>query len=87
MTRPVLFSEKVPTLGTVGDIGLYDFSQYAVGLRADMTLAKSMHAGFQSDTSYYRAILRVDGAPKLSAPVTPAAGDTQSPFVVLAARA
>jgi len=87
LTRPVIFSEKVPTLGTKGDIGLYDFSQYVIGMRADMTLAKSQHAGFQSDTSYYRSILRCDGQPKLSAPVTPKYGDSLSPFVLLADRA
>lgn len=87
LTRPVIFTEKVPALGTRGDIGLYDFSQYTIGMRADMSLAKSQHAGFQSDTSYYRGILRADGQPKLPAPVTPKYGDTLSPFVLLADRA
>lgn len=83
LTRPVVFTEKVPALGTKGDIGLYDFSQYVVGLRSDFTLAKSQHVGFTSDTTYYRGIIRVDGMPKMPAPVTPDAGDTLSPFVVL----
>jgi len=52
LTRPVIFTEKVAALGTVGDIGLYNFSQYVVGLRADISLAKSAHLGFTSDTSY-----------------------------------
>ena len=86
LTRPVVFTEKVPTLGTKGDIGLYDFSQYVVGLRADFTLAKSMHAGFQSDTTYYRGTIRVDGQPKRATVITPNAGDTLSPFVVLETR-
>lgn len=86
LTRPVIFTEKVPTLGTVGDISLLDLSQYIIGMRAEFSLAKSMHAGFQSDTSYYRGIIRVDGIPKLSAPVTPLNGDTLSPFVTLATR-
>lgn len=86
LTRPVIFTEKAPALGSKADIGLYDFSQYVIGLRADFALAKSQHAGFASDTSYYRGIIRVDGQPKLSAPVTPKYGDTLSPFVVLGAR-
>jgi len=86
LTRPVVFTEKVPTVGTKGDIGLYDFSQYIVGMRADFQLAKSMHAGFASDTSYYRGIIRVDGQPKLAAPITPLNGSTLSPFVVLETR-
>jgi HK97 family phage major capsid protein len=87
LTRPVLFTEKVPALGTVGDIGLYDFTQYVVGVRADFSLAKSMHLGFASDTSYYRGIIRVDGQPKRAEPITPLNGDTLSPFVVLQTRA
>lgn len=87
LTRPVEFTEKVPSLGTVGDIGLYDFSQYVIGMRAEFQLAKSTHVGFASDTTHYRGIIRVDGQPKLSAPVTPDNGDTLSPFVLLATRA
>src|SRR5688572_686067 len=87
LTRPVVFTEKVPTLGAAGDLGLYSFSSYIVGLRADFQLAKSAHAGFASDTSYYRGIIRVDGMPKRSAPITPDNGDTLSPFVVLQTRA
>jgi HK97 family phage major capsid protein len=87
LTRPVIFTEKVPALGTVGDIGLFDFSQYAVGMRQEFSLAKSAHVGFASDTTYVRGIIRVDGQPKLSAPITPKYGETLSPFVVLATRA
>jgi HK97 family phage major capsid protein len=84
LTRPVVFTEKVPGLGTKGDIGLFDFSHYLVGLRADMSLARSFEAGFTKDVAYYRGIIRVDGAPKLNTPVTPAGGGpTVSPFVVL----
>ncbi len=85
-TRPVIFTEKAAAIGNVGDIGLYDFSQYVVGIRQEFQLAKSVEAGFTQDKSYYRGIIRVDGQPKLSAPVTPANGQTLSPFVVLAAR-
>ena len=87
LTRPVLFTNKVATLGTRGDIMLLDLSSYIVGVRADFTLAKSMHAGFQSDTSYYRGIIRLDGQPKLNAPLTPHTGLTLSPFVTLDTRA
>lgn len=83
LTLPVIFTEKTPALGTKGDIGLYDFAQYAIGLRADFTLAKSQHVGFTTDTTYYRGIIRVDGQPKLTKPITPVHGDTLSPFVVL----
>lgn len=83
---PVHFTEKVPTLGTTGDIMLADFSQYLIGLRADFTLAKSGHVGFVTDESYYRGLIRVDGQPKLGAAITPYAGSTVSPFIKLDTR-
>jgi HK97 family phage major capsid protein len=54
-------SAKHDVLGSHGDIGLYDFSYYVVGLRKDMSLERSAHAGFASETTYYRGLLRVDG--------------------------
>lgn len=83
---PVKFTEKVPTLGTIGDIMLCDFSQYLIGVRAEFSLQKSAHAGFADDITYYRGTLRVDGQPKPAAATTPYAGDTLSPFVKLATR-
>jgi HK97 family phage major capsid protein len=86
-SRPVKFTEKVPALGSRGDIGLYDFSQYVVGIRLGMSLERSGHAGFASDTTYYRGLLRVDGQPTWRQPLTPRNGSTTlSPFVTLAAR-
>jgi HK97 family phage major capsid protein len=85
LTRPVLFTEKLPALGSRGDILLADFSKYIVGLRADATLEKSGHAGFQTDSTYYRCKLRGDGQPMLDRAITPENGSTLSPFVTLAA--
>ena len=31
--KPMLFTEKVPALGTLGDLLLCDLSQYTIGLR------------------------------------------------------
>lgn len=87
LNLPVVPSEKMPTLGSAGDIGLFDFSYFAVGLRREVTLDRSQHLGFQSDLASFRAILRADGMPLLSQPFQPKAGDTLSPFVKLAARA
>lgn len=87
LTRPVKFTEKVPTLGTKGDIGFYAFSQYAVGLRQEMSLDKSSHVGFTRDTSHYRGILRGDGMPMWDQAMTPKNGTAMSPFVVLETRA
>ncbi len=48
MGHPILFSEKVPTLGTVGDIGLYDLTHYAIGMWAQVSLMVSPHVYFTS---------------------------------------
>lgn len=87
LTRPVKFTEKVPALGTKGDIGFYAFSEYAVGLRQEMSLDKSAHVGFTRDTSHYRGLLRGDGMPKWAKAFTPKNGNALSPFVVLETRA
>ena len=86
LTRPVIFSEKMKALGALGDIAICDFSQYCVGLRREASLDKSQHVGFTSDSTTYRLIIRVDGQPTLSSPITPLNGSTLSPFVVLEAR-
>lgn len=86
LTRPVLFTEKLPALGTVGDIILADFSQYTVGLRPELALEKSNHVGWQNDTSGYRVILRADGMGRWKSALTPANGDTLSWCVALATR-
>jgi HK97 family phage major capsid protein len=86
LTIPAVFTEKVPALGSAGDIMLVDFSQYYVGLRSDMSLARSDGPGFATDTVYYRGILRADGMAKWSAPYTPKNGSSLSWAVALGAR-
>ena len=86
LTRPVVFTEKVPVLGDRGDILLSAFSQYAIGLRQEVVLDQSHLPGWARDVISYRAILRVDGLGLWSGPVTPLHGDTLSWCVALAAR-
>ena len=86
LTRPVIFSEKVKPLGTVGDISLLDLSRYCVGLRADATLDKSIHVGFLKNQQYFRLQIRIDGQPVDALPTSPPnSAATQSAFVALAA--
>jgi len=85
-TKPILFTEKLPTLGDKGDIILADFSQYAVGLRREITLEKSMHIRFMQDEVVWRAITRIDGQGRWNKAFTPANGVTQSWVVALEAR-
>lgn len=85
--RPVIFTEKQPSLGNVGDIGLYDFGQYLIGDRQAMSAKSSEHYKFGNDVTAYRIIERVDGMPWLQSAVTPKnGGPTLSPYVNLGTR-
>ena len=85
--RPILFSEKTPTLGTAGDIILADLSQCAIRMRVDVSLTVSLHVYFTSDEFAFRLRVRVDGRGLRGSAVTPANGsNTLSPFVQLATR-
>lgn len=83
LTRPLLFSEKLPAVGSRGCVGLFDFQRFVVGMRAEVRLEKSAHLGFSRDTTYYRCLLRADGSPLVHQPQTMANGGTVSPFVIL----
>jgi HK97 family phage major capsid protein len=87
--RPVIVSEKVPTLGTQGDISFVDFGYYLIGDRMAMSAMTSPHYKFGQDVTSYRVIERVDGRPWLQSAITPANGssNTLSAFVQLATRA
>jgi len=85
-TRPGLFTEKVPAAGDQGDVSFIDFTQYVVGLRADMRLDRSVHVGFATDETAFRAIVRADGRGSWKEPLTPLRGQTVSWCVTLESR-
>jgi len=87
LTRPVIFTEKVPALGSVGDISLVDWSQYCIGMRKEVALDRSNAPGWTEDLTDYRTILRVDGQGTWDQAITPKHGDSLSWCVTLAARA
>ena len=84
--KELVFTEKVPALGTLGDLILADLSQYTIGLRKEVSLDKSIHVGWTTDQSSYRAIVRADGQGTWDKAITPKAGDTLSWCVALQAR-
>ena len=85
--RPVVETEFNPTLGDAGDVVLADMSQYAL-IDRDVQAASSIHVSFTTDQTCFRLVYRVDGMPKLAAPLTPYKGsNTIGPFVALGARA
>lgn len=85
--KPVLFTEKTPTVGDKGDLLLVDLSQYIVGLRKEISIDVSGHLGFQTDETYLRVIVRCDGLAAWASAVTPLHGNAQSFAVVLDERA
>jgi HK97 family phage major capsid protein len=85
--RPVIVTEKAPTLGAQGDVSFVDFGFYLIGDRQVMSAMSSPHYRFGNDETAYRIIERVDGRPWLNSAITPKNnGPTLSPFVRLAAR-
>lgn len=85
--RPVIFTEKVPTVGGGGsgkDISFIDFGHYLVGDRMQMRAESSPHAKFSQDLTQFRIVERVDGRPWLLSAITPKNGsNTLSAYVTL----
>lgn len=88
MGLPVLPIEQAQTLGTVGDIILADLSGYKLARKGGIQADMSIHVRFEYAESVFRFLLRMDGQPVRSAPLTPFKGtNTLSHFVALATRA
>jgi len=81
---PIYFNGKMAAAGTVGDIGLADFSQYMVAQRDGMRTATSIHAYWSTDQYAYRFVVRVDGKPGWTATEKLENSFEVSPFVILA---
>jgi HK97 family phage major capsid protein len=87
MGRPVIMTEHCSKLGDEGDIILVDLSQYAVALRSEASLQRSIHESWLSDQVDFRLLLRVTGQPLWASPITLRNGTaTVSWCVTLAAR-
>ena len=88
--RPIIFTEKVPTLGTTGDVMLCDFAQYVIGGKsatAGSGLQGSIHLKFDSFQQAFRISQRMDGQSWWRSALTPRNGsNTLSPFVKLDTR-
>jgi HK97 family phage major capsid protein len=79
-----VWTEKVPRVGTTGDVVLADWRYYLLGDRQATTIESTKFDRWAYDETSWRVVHRVDGQPWLSAPLTYQDGTTQvSPFVVL----
>ena len=84
LNLPVHITEKVPTLGTTGDVCLVDPSLYVIGDRMSLEIAASEHVNFLANQMTWRFVQRVDGQPWMDKPVTLQDGTSKvSPFVIL----
>ncbi len=83
--RPVFVSDKVPILGTSGDLSFIDPTQYIIGDRAELIVQISDEFLFTTNQVVYRVWRRVDGQPLFSRAITLTDGTTSaSPFVGIA---
>lgn len=86
--RPVIPVEFASTLGTEGDLILFDPTQYLAGAIGGMQSAVSMHLYFDTRETAFRFVMRLDGKPWWLSALTPYKGSaTQSCIVTLATRA
>lgn len=86
LTRPLYVTEKLPALGSTGDIILFDPSLYVIGQRSEVIVDVSTHPGFVNYQTDLRVWLRLDGKPLLGSTVTLQDGTvTASAYVTLAA--
>jgi HK97 family phage major capsid protein len=82
--RPAIMTEKLPVLGTKGDLMLVDPSCYIIGDRMAVEIAASEHVNFLKNQMTWRVVTRVDGQPWMDRPITLQDASTQvSPFVAL----
>lgn len=85
--RPVIPVEYCQSLGTKGDVVLFDPSQYVVIDKGGLQTASSMHVRFLNDEQTFRFTMRNDGQPIWHAALTPFKGsNTLSPYVCVEAR-
>jgi HK97 family phage major capsid protein len=84
LNLPVHITEKLPALGTTGDLVLADPSLYVIGDRMMLEVAASEHVNFLANQMTWRFVQRVDGRPWLENAITLQDSTTKvSPFVIL----
>ncbi len=82
--QPLIVSEKMSAVGTVGDLIFADFSYYIIGDRMDLTIDASEHYLFGTDQTAFRLAERLAGAPWIDSALTAKNGsDILTAFVAL----
>ena len=87
--RDVIPIEQCETVGTVGDIILFDGNGYVIAEKGGLVASSSMHVQFTTDEMTYKFTQRLDGQPMDASAKTPYKGgstSTTSCFITLATR-
>jgi len=82
---PVVFCDRLPALGTKGDLSLVNLSYYLIKDGSGPAAASSEHVLFTSNKVVFKIVWNVDGHPWLTEPLglEGSTSNTVSPFVVL----
>ena len=84
LTRPALFTEKVPALGSQGDIGFVHDSASTSSVSVESGARSQRAPGIFEGHDVLPRAAACGRAPKLRQAITPLNGSTMSPFVTLA---
>lgn len=77
-------TDHCAAIGSAGDVGLADFSQYLLAMKGTVQTALSIHLRFDYMETAYRSSFRVMGKPAWDRVLTPRKGSQKvSPFVKL----
>ena len=84
---PVLFHDRVPGLGSKGDLMLVNFNYYLIKDGSGLFIRVSDQVYFLNGKTVFQLQWNIDGKPIISAPIAleGSTSDTVSPFVVLGA--
>lgn len=82
---PIIWTRRVPSVGSEGDIMLANFSYYWVKDGSGLFIASSEHAEFKKDNTVVKVVGHVDGQSWVSEKLEAEDGTKVSPFVTLEA--
>lgn len=82
---PIIFCDRLPALGTKGDLSLVNLSYYLIKDGSGPAAASSEHILFLSNKVVFKIVWNVDAHPWLTEPIAleGSTSNTVSPFVVL----
>ena len=82
---PMIFADRLPALGTKGDLALVNLSYYLIKDGSGPAAASSEHILFLSNKTVFKIVWNVDAHPWLTEPIglEGSTSNTVSPFVIL----